>query len=250
MGDELNTLTTSTSVPDNIVSNWTLKGFPVSSANDGQITGSGSKVTYVAPGQIDVDRSVQLSAEVKYHLIIYNKGKKIAEFNKFILFTTLSLLSDQLDYTLELQIEDGELDLTGYAWSFNYSDHARMDVKVTSGKVIISNIENFPMVFGALGGHCSVAYDPDSSIEALNINNAKGYISGNTFNLDIFTEKSKGPKYIVTCPETGSPTNWGPIDIATSYTSPDFQQRDSLQTFTYTIDTSPYYYVKYILTPK
>jgi len=81
-GDDLSTLTTSSSVPDNIVSNWTLKGFPVSSPNDGQITGSGSKVTYVAPAQIDIDRSVQVSAEVKYHLIIYNKGKKMLPYGK------------------------------------------------------------------------------------------------------------------------------------------------------------------------
>jgi hypothetical protein len=249
-GDDLSTLTTSSSVPDNIVSNWTVKGYTTNNALDGQITGSGSKVNYVAPAQIDVERYVQVSAEIKYHLIIYNKGKKIAEFDKFILFATLTLLQEQLEFTLEMQIGDGQLDGSGYGWSYYFTDHAIMDVKVAGQKVTISNIVNYPMEFTPVGGHCSTAYLPDSAIEALNINFVKGYTSEHLFNFDIFSDNSKGPKYMVTCPDGGAPTEWGPDAMSTAYTTPDFKQKDSVQTFNFINEGHTYYYLKYILTPK
>lgn len=146
--DDLPPLPSTTLLSDNAVSNWKVNG-RTGNNQDGTITGSGSNVTYKAPSPIDKNRAVQVSAELNYSIVIYNNGKAVSSVNKLILFTTLSLLSSEFEYTVETEFIDSAI--TGWRGQI-YKDKASFDLSIKKTKdnrgiptliVLASNFKNY-----------------------------------------------------------------------------------------------------------
>lgn len=138
-GDDLPPLPSTTLLSDNAVSNWKVNG-RTGNNQDGTITGTGSNVTYKAPSPIDRERTVQVSAELNYSIVVYNNGKAVSSVNKLILFTTISLLPSKFEYTVETQYVDSAV--TGYKGGQTYLDKASFDISFKK----IKNIMGIPMI--------------------------------------------------------------------------------------------------------
>jgi hypothetical protein len=255
VGDGLAALATAHPVPDNIVSNWSIRGHGVNSLAYGQIAGNGSLVEYVSPSLIDQESKVQVSAEVKYHLIVYNKGKKIAEFNKFILFIELTLVPDNHSYTLLMELRDDVANTDIYQIEYNYYDHAKMDIRIAGDSVYISNIVNYPPLFTIIksGKDCNYSV-LDNDIGELNIDSAYGYADANTlhaFNFRIISRNGYYPKYGGSCkPSNINNIIGGELIAERIYGTRDFKLEDITQTNYNDEIPDEHNYVKYTITPK
>jgi hypothetical protein len=249
LGDDLAALNTTSQVPASVVSNWSINGQGVNTLLEGKIGGSGSNVNYVAPSVIDEEITVQVSVEIKYHLILYNKGKKIAEFNKFILFINLTLEPNSQNYSLTLEIGEGSLDVTNYAWSYTYTDKATMDISIVGNTVIISNIVNYPTSFFPIADYCSVTYTSEDSTGPLNVVTVQGVAETEPeqkFNLHITSANGSPPSFSVHCPNE-PPQSLTGVPVESNYDSPDFKLDGTDQTFnTYDPTVGPEY-IKYTL---
>jgi hypothetical protein len=49
-----------------------------------------------------------------------------------------------------MEIGEGTLDVTNFAWSYTYTDHAAMDISIVGDSVTISNIVNYPTPFSQI----------------------------------------------------------------------------------------------------
>jgi hypothetical protein len=142
--DDLPPLPQTTSLPDNIVSNWKVNGEINGNDQIGIISGEGSEVIYKAPSSVAEEKTVQVSAEVKYEIVMYNNGRQVARVDKVILFEELTLLPEEYNYTVSIDFVDSTV-ATFYGPI--YYDGAKFDIKVKfigdhAIESSVSNVEN------------------------------------------------------------------------------------------------------------
>lgn len=148
--DDLPPLPSTSLLPANIVSNWKVNGQLNGNSQNGMITGGGSEVSYKAPSAIERERTVQVSAEVKYEIVLYNNGRVVSSINKLILFKDISLLPSEFEYSIETEFADSAI--TGWKGQI-YRDKASFDLNIKKTKdsrgiptviVLASNFKNYP----------------------------------------------------------------------------------------------------------
>jgi hypothetical protein len=251
--DELFSLGTSQLVPDDSVKNWSIDGHGTHSLASGNISGSGSHVNFTAPPLIDVESTVNVSAEVTHVVTIYSKGKPIASFNKLILFHALTLVPQVLDFTLTLEIGDGQPATDAYGYGYTYIDHAVMDLKIDGDSVRIFNIVNYPPQYTTQNGlSCAITSVYPDSLGELNIVLGKGIaddINAHKFNVTLSSSGGHLFKFDYKCNCLNCPvqTTGGSDPVSTNYGTPDFILADSTQHY-FNGDTN--FYTKFTLTPK
>lgn len=180
--DDLYSLPIAANLPDDVVSNWSLNGSGPNTLAFGNITGSGAHVTYKAPAIIDNKSTVQVSVEVKFKETIfsYSSGKQVASFNKLILYHSIDLIPNALDYTLTMEIGDSQLSSSTDTYGYHYSDHAIMDLTIDPNvigyNVSVSNIQNFPPDYSFTSGTtCNMVSVYPDPIGELNIVSGRGW---------------------------------------------------------------------------
>lgn len=249
-GDDLPPLPQSSKLPDNAVSNWKVNGQLNGNSQNGTINGSGSSISYKAPASIPDSRTVQVSAELKYSIVVYNNGNAVSSVNKLILFTNINLLPDIFEYHLLI---DYKLIFSVNSETITYTDTAEMDINVENNVVTISNISNkAPSVKPSSysSGPCTVTFVPGSYGE-LNITGGDGYTGTGPSNENVFgfilkEENLQGIGNSTIC--TGAP----PIDVPPPPVQHDppgqqFDLKKLKQIKTATIGQAT---VTYTLTPK
>lgn len=147
--DDLPPLPTTSLLPANGVSNWKVNGQINGNSQNGTITGGGSEVTYKAPSAIERERTVQVSAEVKYEIVLYNNGRLVSSVNKLILFKDIALFPSEFEYSVQTEFADSAI--TGWRGQI-YRDKASFDLSIKKTKdargiptvvVLASNFKNY-----------------------------------------------------------------------------------------------------------
>ncbi len=128
--DDLSPLPTETALPADRVSNWKVNGHSGNAA-DGTIDPHGNTATYTAPADIKQKRTVQISTEVKYDIVMFNNGQVVASINKLILFIRLTLLPSMYEFTVNIDFKDNGV--AGFAGQ-TYEDKASFDLTIQKTK--------------------------------------------------------------------------------------------------------------------
>lgn len=147
--DDLPPLPTETALPANRLSNWKVNGHSGNST-DGTITPNGNTATYKAPANIPQKRTVQISVEAKYDIVVYNNGNVVSSVNQLILFMNLNLIPALYEFTVVTDYKDGGV--AGFIGQV-YEDRASFDLTIQKTKdasgiptmvVLASNFKNYP----------------------------------------------------------------------------------------------------------
>ena len=125
--DELPPLPGETAMPASTLSNWKVNGHNGNST-DGTIAPNDNKATYKAPSDIRQRRTVQISVELKYTIVLYNNGNAVSSVNKLVLFKDLILLPSVYEFKVNIDFRDKGV--SGYIGQ-EYRDVATFDLKIT-----------------------------------------------------------------------------------------------------------------------
>jgi hypothetical protein len=244
-------------LPDNIVNNWSLNGEGTHTLVHGNITGSGAHVTYTAPVVIQEEATVQVSAEVKFTDIIisYSSGKQIATFNKLVLFHSIKLLPE-LDFTLTIERGDSQPASTAFDYGYTYIQQCTMDLQIIGSEVNVSNISNNPPQYttqpSTVGEQCHIVEITPDDIGELHVTATKGVAdqSRGIFNLSLTTAPHNSIQYTYqcNCPNCPIGTHNGTAFGEQKLDTPDFKLTDDPQPPI--IDGNATQYYKFTLTPK
>lgn len=248
--DDLPSLPISSRLSDNAVSNWKVNGQLNGNSQNGTISGSGSSVSYKAPASIPNNRTVQVSAELKYSIVIYNNGNAVSSVDKLILFGNISLLPDNFSYHLLLEFK---LNFSNSIQTVLYTDTADLDITIEHDIVTISNIINKAPTIKPTSytiGACTVTYLLGSYGE-MNIIGGDGYTGTGPSNEKVFglllkEDNLHGVGSSTSC--TGVP----PIDVPPPVIQHDapgaqFDLKKQQQTVVQTVGQGT---ITYTLTPK
>jgi hypothetical protein len=255
--DDLYSLPVNQALPDNVVGNWSLNGAGPGTLSFGNITGSGAHILYKAPALIESETQVQVSVEVTFKEAVfsYSSGKQIATFNKLILYHPITLLSNELEYTLTLEIGDSHpsQDPTGYGYT--YTDHAIADITIENtiigNNVKVSNIQNFEPGYSITAGtSCKILSVYPDPVGELHITNGYGEAGAKTFNVNLLSAGGRLIKYDYQCDCQNCPvqTNGGSDAGNQGYGTP-FWPVDNITHDTVIGDLSGRY-TKWTLKPK
>lgn len=146
--DDLPPLPTVTPLPASALSNWKVNGQSGTSTN-GTITPHENKATYKAPSNIPQRRTVQISVELKYTIVLYNNGNVVSSVNKLILFKDLKLLPSVYEFKVKIDFRDKGV--AGFLGQ-EYRDQATFDLAISKTRdangfdkfdAIATNIVNY-----------------------------------------------------------------------------------------------------------
>jgi hypothetical protein len=124
--------------PDAQVGHWSINDMGPTTADFGTITGSGAKVTYNAPADIEEEQTVKISAEVTGSYAAFVKGKKIS-LDKIIVLGEIRLVPDKFTYDVDIEYH---LTKTNPCFIDNYTDGATLRVDIAKDVVTVSDIQN------------------------------------------------------------------------------------------------------------
>jgi hypothetical protein len=235
--DDLPPLPQSSRLADNAVSNWKVNGQLNGNSQNGTINGTGSSVSYKAPASVATNRTVQVSAELKYSIVVFNNGNAVSSVNKLILFTNITLLTNKFEFHLQIEYTKTFLNTVNSV----YIDKADMDITVNNSNVTISNITNtIPSITpSSLSiGACTYTY-LIGTIGVLNIKGGSGYVGTDPNNRKIFGVQlsetdCQEAGFDLSCPSSsGLSQHVNPFSIPAGYIGEIFILKDSAQTKTY-----------------
>lgn len=123
-----------TPVPNSVFSKWSVNGTPGGNAQNGTISGTESAETFTAPGKIDKERLVQVSAAYSTAAKAWNGGKQVLQNSDFIIFTDIDLLPQDLTFTVGVGLTLYE---TSGLLNDVYFDTASFQIELKAGVVTV-----------------------------------------------------------------------------------------------------------------
>ncbi len=170
-----------TQIPDNQVSHWSLNGQGTTTIY-GNIIGSGAKVTFQAPSNIDKEQTVQVSAQLNGDYI-FIANHKIIKINQVIVFGNIKLHPKKYSYDVKLDYEATQTSPC-YGFPDQYSQVSTFHVDIDGDSVTVSNVVNqppstTPTSGGATDGSGETCSYNASTIGAMNLlkSGATGQVS-------------------------------------------------------------------------
>lgn len=95
------------------LSKWKVNGIEYGNSSIGTITPNASQASYLSPVQISQVSTVNVSVQINFPTVIYNKGKKVAEINGYAKSISIRLEPFHT-YTLTVIFEIEDSTLSGY----------------------------------------------------------------------------------------------------------------------------------------
>jgi hypothetical protein len=239
-------------IANSLVTNWLVRNYANASGDPGTITGNGSAAVYLAPSNIDKDKSVEVSCNINVPVTVKLKGGGTVTIKTpLIEENSIGLISGVYSMNLSILVA---MNQSSFFVADRYTDGATMQIDVKYNDVTIGNIVNrAPTVDPAVlpFGDGAVAWVPDligvTNILPTSTGKFTADYQGGYMALDFKHSSTVYPSWVLTSPNGPAQYSGGSI-VQGQPVSIEFHTQTQAQTL-YTVTAVGYDSIYFVITP-